>query len=156
MYFFQIQKFTDPPKEIESTTFEITMTNSISTTMAITEFTSPHMPEKYLGCHAKVLGYAKANDIGDGICHDHLNHIFCDFDKGDCCLPTVLTSECKICQCFDEIPRKFATVKIELLNRKNLVCFTVEIESCDNWTIGDLYCDDGNNHEECHFDGGDC
>ena len=33
----------------------------------------------------------------------------------------------------------------------------VEKASCENeYWIGDLYCDDGNNHENCHYDGGDC
>ena len=82
------------------------------------------MPEKYLGCHAKVSGFAKANDIGDGVCHDHFNHIYSHFDEGDCCLPTVFTSECKICQCFQEIPRKFTKFKIEKLNSIVFVHFS--------------------------------
>ena len=112
-YHFYLCKyhFSDPTKQIESTTFETTITDSISTTVAITEFTSPHMPEKYLGCLVKVLGFAKSNNIGDGICHDHFNHFYCHFDKGDCCLPTVFTTECKICQCYDEIPCKFVQIK---------------------------------------------
>ena len=30
-------------------------------------------------------------------------------------------------------------------------------ESCDyEWSVGNLMCEDGNNHKGCHFDGGDC
>lgn len=113
---------TDPPKQTESTTFETTITDSTSTTMAITEFTSPHMPEKYLGCMVKVLGFAKSNHIGDRICHDHFNHFYCHFDKGDCCLPTVFKTECKICQCFDEIPCKFVQIKSVSFTVKKFLC----------------------------------
>ena len=86
---------------MQFTTLETTVTDSISTTVTITESTSTHMREKYIGCNAKVSGFAKANNIVDGLCHDHFNHIYCHFDEGDCCLPLVFKSECKICQCFD-------------------------------------------------------
>ena len=33
----------------------------------------------------------------------------------------------------------------------------VKKETCENeQLVGDLCCDDGNNHENCHYDGGDC
>ena len=45
----------------------------------------------------------------------------------------------------------------ERLLQMKWICFVVIKESCESpdW-IGDLYCDDGNNHEACHYDGGDC
>ena len=57
-------------------------------------------------CDTLARGFANVSEIGDGVCHDYFNHIHCQFDGGDCCLSSVLTSVCKICQCFDEIPCK--------------------------------------------------
>ena len=38
-----------------------------------------------------------------------------------------------------------------------MIWILVDQDSCDNeWFVGDLQCDDGNNNEACHFDGGDC
>ena len=38
-----------------------------------------------------------------------------------------------------------------------MVLILVDKDSCfSEWFVGDLQCDDGNNHESCHFDGGDC
>ena len=38
-------------------------------------------------------------EIGDGICQDHNNGPFCDYDLGDCCLGPTNTTECCDCHC---------------------------------------------------------
>ena len=38
-------------------------------------------------------------ELGDGICQDHNNGPFCDYDMGDCCLVEVVMDECCNCAC---------------------------------------------------------
>ena len=45
------------------------------------------------------LGCAFLEVTGDGFCDDATNIPICEFDKGDCCLPTVKTDYCVECQC---------------------------------------------------------
>ena len=73
---------------------------------------------------------------GDGHCDDGNNHEGCEWDGGDCCGENVDKRNYQDCKCLD------------LPNPKN---------PCedDNWK-GDGYCDDGNNHQGCEWDGGDC
>lgn len=77
--------------------------------------------------------------IGDGFCDDILNGPLCGFDEGDCCLQSQdLSLEfCTTCACLQ----------------------TTSLDNCSSSSIGfigDLYCDDENNNEECLFDAGDC
>ena len=36
--------------------------------------------------------------VGDGICHDEINHLGCNYDDGDCCV-NVNTDSCSDCNC---------------------------------------------------------
>ena len=38
-------------------------------------------------------------ELGDGICQDHNNGKYCDYDMGDCCDPSVVLDQCCICSC---------------------------------------------------------
>ena len=44
--------------------------------------------------------YCVPEELGDGRCQDYNNGQFCDFDLGDCCLPTKdYQEDCCQCQC---------------------------------------------------------
>ena len=43
--------------------------------------------------------YCIKDQIGDGICQDHNNSPFCDYDQGDCCLPVRVLDFCCDCIC---------------------------------------------------------
>ena len=43
--------------------------------------------------------YCIEDQIGDGICQDHNNSPFCDYDQGDCCLPFRVLDFCCDCIC---------------------------------------------------------
>ena len=43
--------------------------------------------------------YCIKDQIGDGICQDHNNSPFCDYDQGDCCLPVRVLDFCCQCTC---------------------------------------------------------
>ena len=38
-------------------------------------------------------------ELGDGICQDHNNGPYCDYDMGDCCMVEVIKDECCNCAC---------------------------------------------------------
>ena len=38
-------------------------------------------------------------ELGDGICQDHNNGKYCDYDMGDCCNPSVDLEQCCTCAC---------------------------------------------------------
>ena len=40
------------------------------------------------------------HELGDGTCQDHNNGPLCDYDHGDCCLPSRMSKE--ICQCCNQ------------------------------------------------------
>ena len=69
--------------------------------------------------------------IGTGICLDQNNNKACDYDGGDCCLPTANTDYCTSCICHEE-----CDAPIEL--------------------IGNGVCNDEANNLDCKYDGGDC
>merc|ERR550539_1564456 len=76
--------------------------------------------------------------IGDNYCDDQNNNEECQFDGGDCCQEEPAegwNQYCEACECLETTEEP--------------------IECVDHW-IGDNYCDDQNNNEECQFDGGDC
>ena len=39
--------------------------------------------------------------IGDGFCDDKTNNLDCNYDGGDCCLDSINTVYCEICQCIN-------------------------------------------------------
>ena len=58
------------------------------------------------------------------------------YDGGDCCLPEMNTTQCKICKC----------ISLEKV-----------FDPCpEGDRIGDGTCDLSNNNTICSFDGGDC
>ena len=48
--------------------------------------------------------YCIEDQIGDGICQDHNNSPFCDYDQGDCCMPVRVLDFCCQCQCKECYP----------------------------------------------------
>ena len=76
---------------------------------------------------------------GDGWCDDGNNNPGCEWDGGDCCGDDVKTTYCQECECLD--PTFGVT--------------TAQPCEVPQWE-GDGWCDDGNNHAGCSFDGGDC
>ena len=60
------------------------------------------VPEGLWDCTVLYFNFTKLSDIGDGICHDHLNHMHCNYDGGDCCLQNVNTSICSTCACLSD------------------------------------------------------
>ena len=73
--------------------------------------------------------------MGNGFCNDITNNQDCYFDGGDCCGSCVISNHCSECVCLD--PEAFVTLTLNPL-------------------LGDGYCDDEANNENCNFDGGDC
>ena len=85
------------------------------------------------------------NWFGDNYCDDENNNEECGYDGGDCCGDNVYTFYCSVCQCLDpngESPTGSAEPPTNACG-------------LPNW-VGDNYCDDLNNNEECGYDGGDC
>lgn len=77
---------------------------------------------------------------GDGFCDDENNACQCNWDGGDCCGSTNENIYCTECECKD-------------VAYDGLICHA----ACEAqaWA-GDSFCDDGNNHCGCDWDGGDC
>ena len=73
--------------------------------------------------------------IGDGFCNDDTNIDKCGYDGGDCCLSDINTDHCSDCTCFGQE-----------------ICASGLIPS----SVGDGFCNDATNNEECNYDGGDC
>ena len=71
------------------TSYPTTFTTSTST--SVTSKIHTPLPDKYLECQALHFNFTKSSSIGDGICHDYLNHAHCQYDGGDCCLEHVNT-----------------------------------------------------------------
>ena len=124
--------------------------------------------------------------IGDGYCNDKSNNEECNYDGGDCCLSTVNTSHCSKCTCFGQemcdagiIPSSIGDgfCNDETNNKEcnydggDCCSSTVNSDKCSNCTcyweetcaagifpssVGDGYCNDESNNEECNYDGGDC
>ncbi|CAM9842057.1 unnamed protein product [Ectocarpus fasciculatus] len=89
--------------------------------------------------------------VGDGDCDRDNNFAECGYDGGDCCECTCISEgeyECGASgyACIDPAA--------ECVNDDD-VSFQIA-SSCVATTIGDAYCDELNNVEECGYDGGDC
>merc|ERR1712241_1165286 len=76
---------------------------------------------------------------GDNYCDDGNNNPGCEYDGGDCCGDDVDTTYCQECECLDPTFGVTTAMPCEF----------------PQWE-GDGWCDDGNNHAGCTFDGGDC
>ena len=85
---------------------------------------------------------ADASWKGDKTCDDENNHCGCGWDGGDCCGTTkdYDYDYCTKCKCLD--PKNQPKLKPG--------------QKCDLHKKDDSFCDPGNNHENCDFDGGDC
>ena len=73
--------------------------------------------------------------IGDGFCNDETNIAKCGYDGGDCCRSYSNTDHCSNCTCYGQELCKLG--------------FTPS-------SVGDGFCNDNTNNEECYYDGGDC
>ena len=74
--------------------------------------------------------------IGDGYCNDETNNRHCAFDHQDCCGSScVIKERCERCECLTGI------------DPNNKIA---------NVLVGNGFCNDETNSEDCNFDGGDC
>merc|ERR1712168_301847 len=88
--------------------------------------------------------------FGDNYCDDENNNFECGYDGGDCCGDNVNTQYCSECECLE------IQETTQGPDESTTVGPTQGPGSCiDHW-IGDDYCDDENNNNECGYDGGDC
>ena len=94
--------------------------------------------------------------VGDNYCDDANNNEECEYDGGDCCGYEVNTMFCDYCECLD--PAFNDTIATTITPTDNYTMpTTITPTGClvPSW-VDDNYCDDGNNNEECEWDGGDC
>eukprot|EP00903_Cladosiphon_okamuranus_P014629 g13565.t1 len=98
-----------------------------------------------------------AKSIGNGWCDEGNNKPECNYDGGDCCECTCIAGEE-----FDDDYRCNELTGYACIDPA-APCVdddgvTVEmLENCDNpLSIGNGWCDIGNNTPECNYDGGDC
>ena len=73
----------------------------------------------------------------------------CSFIPGDCCLPFINSDKCYFCICHEDGTRHPSSHKGTTTDAPNEKCPGEKL-------IGDGYCDDSNNNEDCLYDGGDC
>jgi len=85
---------------------------------------------------------------GDDYCDDITNNCGCEWDGGDCCGDNVNTDFCSACECLD--PNANSGTE------SSTSTFGPPPTDCQPDWIDDDYCDDGNNNEDCEWDGGDC
>ena len=78
---------------------------------------------------------ANGSLIGDGFCNDETNNVNCYFDGGDCCGSCIAKMYCSECACYEPEITTLGTM---------------------NPLLGDGYCNDETNNQDCNFDGGDC
>lgn len=107
-------------------------------------------------CECKKYGYSNPNEdnsdgqvclsilsywVGDGNCDPENNNPGCDYDGNDCCLEKITNHFCdEGCICHLDGTKHPAT------------CYDSEFYL----KIGDGYCQDFLNIEECYYDGSDC
>ena len=93
---------------------------------------TPHPPLQYIfECNEKIHKYpfkciiisdfqdcntSEAITIGNGICEDDNNNLFCFFDFGDCCRKVVNDSKCSDCEC-KQFPKMSYEEKFENISR---------------------------------------
>ena len=98
---------------------------------------------------------------GDGFCDDAVNDGECGFDGGDCCLPDIIDDYCSYCICYaNQTLSMFCTVwkfkNFPFLKKLHLNSYVLACNPNEMWLLGDGYCQDSSNSEQCDFDGGDC
>ena len=85
--------------------------------------------------------------IADGYCDDINNNLDCSYDGGDCCGGIINPNYCTICQCLEGGGGGSGGTTTP--------SGTTTSGGCNEW-IGDGYCDDINNNQDCSYDDGDC
>ncbi|CAN0376865.1 unnamed protein product [Pylaiella littoralis] len=99
------------------------------------------------------------NDIGNGYCNQDNNIAECGYDGGDCCECTCIGDENA-----DDYPDgRYSQCNNFACIDPDAPCVTDDDVTSDMYencigvnSIGDGYCDPGNNKAECGWDGGDC
>ncbi|CAM9523651.1 unnamed protein product [Scytosiphon promiscuus] len=96
--------------------------------------------------------------IGNGHCNIGNNKEECDYDGGDCCECTCVGDDDPGDDDFGRCgPHSgFACVDPSAPCVDDDSVTVDMIDECQAGQIGDGWCDDNNNKEECAFDGGDC
>ncbi|CAM9523721.1 unnamed protein product [Scytosiphon promiscuus] len=104
-----------------------------------------------------MVDICSTSQIGNGWCDQENNTPECNYDGGDCC------------ECTCEVDETLGDDDYRCGQYNGFACIdpsapcvdddsvTVDmIDECDAGQIGNGWCDDFNNKEECAFDGGDC
>lgn len=86
-------------------------------------------------CHLQDTCEVPLEMVGNGYCNDEANNAECHYDNGDCCGSCVNKDNCTECACIGGSSRN---------------------DGIPNIKVGDGYCNDETNNEECNYDGGDC
>ena len=115
--------------------------------------------------------------IGDGYCNDETNTQQCNFDGGDCCGSCIISDFCTNCSCIGGITGNCQDYDLACpLWVNSGYCQHTYVdymnencgESCGtclgnvigngvpNVLVGNGYCNDDTNTQQCNFDGGDC
>ena len=76
--------------------------------------------------------------IKNGICNDESNNEDCNYDGGDCCGVCITKDHCSECACIGGSPDIHAS------------------DGLANVLVGNGFCNDETNKEDCDYDGGDC
>ena len=80
--------------------------------------------------------------IKNGFCNDESNNEDCDYDGGDCCGFCIAKDHCSECACIEDgSPESYSNVWLHGLS---------------NVLVGNGFCNDETNKEDCDYDGGDC
>ena len=92
--------------------------------------------------------------LGDGLCDDETNDRACEFDYGDCCLPSNQSHlRCEICQCYSfnisTSTQRMTCPNGYELNIEENTCR--EIDECQEYndTCGDLLCKNTDGSFKC-------
>ena len=97
--------------------------------------------------HLSIEGCFNSNWHADGYCDDENNYEACNFDGGDCCGSNANMNYCTECQCLEGGGSSGGITTTSGT--------TVSV-GCNQWFLGDGFCDDAYNNLDCNYDGGDC
>eukprot|EP00752_Nemacystus_decipiens_P018348 g16460.t1 len=98
----------------------------------------------------------RPGSIGDGFCDQENNKAECSYDGGDCCECTCMRQNSSDDRaCTNDVG--FACIDPDAPCSEDDDITPDMVENCSNaQSIGDGWCDLGNNKPECLYDGGDC
>ena len=77
--------------------------------------------------------------MGNGYCNDETNNVYCFYDGGDCCGACINEEMCSECICYSGSPVSNSTQN-----------------ATQNAKVGNGFCNDEYNNDECNYDDGDC